>query len=191
MLISDQPYFLPNIKKHTIQYLLIVSKQRYLHVYNLTSLWLRFTFSSLRVFFVLPLKHINNKTPIQNRRQVCMTNHRSITLLTAFLNYWKRSGPCLHTNSIPVPEKFGFRKDACTENAAAKLTASTVKATNQKKMHVLGIFCALGKPTDCIVPRTSLKFRKIHCRSAHNSKKSVPAAPRKLDLMHKLRRGLF
>jgi len=119
-----------------------------------------------------------------------MTNYRSITLLTALLNYWKRLGHCLNTNSIPVPEKFGFRKDACTENAAAKLTANTVKATNQK-MHILGILCALGKATDCIVPRTSQKFRKIHCRSMCNSKKSVPAVPRKLDLMHKLRRGLF
>jgi hypothetical protein len=139
---------------------------------------------------VLPLKDVNNKTPIQNRRQVCVTNHRSITLLTAFLSYWKRLGHCLHTNSIPVPEKFGFRKDACIENAAAKLTANTVKATNQK-MHVLGIFCALEKATNCIVPRKSIKLRKIHCRSMCNSKKSVPAVPRKLDLMHKIRRGLL
>jgi len=161
-----------------------------MYVYNLTSLWPRFTLSWLRAFFVLLLKDINNKTPIKNRRQVCMTNYRSITLLTAFLNYWKRLGHCLHTNSIPVPEKFGFRKDACTENAAAKLTASTVKATNQK-MHILGILCALGRATDCIVPRTSRKFRKIHCTSMCNSKKSVPAVPRRLDLIHKLRRGLF
>ena len=139
---------------------------------------------------MLPLKGVNNKTPIQNRRQVCKKNYRSITLLTAFLNYWKRLGHCLQTNSIPVPEKFGFRKDTCIENAAAKLTANTVKATNQKK-HVLGIFCALGKATDGIVPRTSLKFTKIHCRSMCNSKKSVPAVPRTLDLMYKLRRGLF
>jgi hypothetical protein len=96
----------------------------------------------------------------------------------------------LHTNSIPVPEKFGFRKDGCIENAAAKLTANTVKATN-KKMHVLGIFCALGKATNCIDPRKSIKFRKIHCRPMCNSKKSVPAVPRKPDLMHKLRRELL
>jgi hypothetical protein len=67
----------------------------------------------------------------------------------------------MHTNSIPVPEKFGFRKGAYTKNAAAKLTVNTVKATNQK-MHVLRIFCDLGKASDCIVPRKSLKFMNSH-----------------------------
>jgi len=30
---------------------------------------------------MLPLKDVNNKTQIQNRRQVCVTNYKSITLL--------------------------------------------------------------------------------------------------------------
>jgi hypothetical protein len=90
---------------------------------------------------MLPLKDVNSKTPIQNRRQVCITNYRSITLLTAFLNYWKILGHCLHTNSIPVPEKFGFRKDARTENAAAKLMANIVKGTNQKNACSRNFLC--------------------------------------------------
>jgi hypothetical protein len=67
----------------------------------------------------------------------------------------------MHTNSILVQEKFGFRKGASTENAAYKLTANIVKPIN-KKMHVVGIFCDLGKASDCIVSRISLIFRNNH-----------------------------
>jgi hypothetical protein len=37
-----------------------------------------------------------------------------------------------------------------TDNAACKLTDSTLKAWNKKKMHVGGMFCDLAKAFDCV-----------------------------------------
>jgi hypothetical protein len=54
----------------------------------------------------------------------------------------------MHTNSTLVLEKFGFRKDVSTEDAALKPTDNMLKSINQK-MHVGGIFCDLAKSFDC------------------------------------------
>jgi nitrogenase subunit NifH len=54
----------------------------------------------------------------------------------------------MQNNIVLVPEQFGSRKDMSTEYAAFKLTHSVLKPTNQKKMHVGGIFCDLAKASD-------------------------------------------
>jgi len=54
-----------------------------------------------------------------------------------------------HTNSILVPEQFGFRQEKSTDNAAFKLTNNVLKSINQK-MHVGGIFCDSAKAFDCV-----------------------------------------
>jgi hypothetical protein len=64
-------------------------------------------------------------------------------------------------NSTSVQEKFGFRKGASTESAASEITANTINVINQK-MHVVGIFCALRKASDRIVPRIFLILMNSH-----------------------------
>jgi hypothetical protein len=50
----------------------------------------------------------------------------------------------MHTNTILVPEQFGFKQGKSTQNATFKLTDSVLISINQK-LHVGGIFCDLGK----------------------------------------------
>jgi hypothetical protein len=58
---------------------------------------------------------------------------------------YNRLSQHIHTNSVLVPEQFGFGQGSYTENAAIKLTDGLFKSVN-KKMHVGGIFCDLVKP---------------------------------------------
>jgi hypothetical protein len=55
---------------------------------------------------MLPLKDVNNKSSIQNRRKVCMTNYRSITLLTALSEVLEKIRPWYaykqHTSSRKI-----------------------------------------------------------------------------------------
>jgi hypothetical protein len=82
-----------------------------------------------------------------------VTNCRLIPLLTIFPKIhekviYNRLSHHMHTNSILVPEQFGFRKSISTGDAALTLTDNVLKSINQK-MHVGGIFCDLAKAYDC------------------------------------------
>jgi hypothetical protein len=63
-----------------------------------------------------------------------MSNYRPISLLTAFSKVLVEVNRLSHycqTNSILVPEQFGFRKGMSIENAAFKLTNSIIKSINK------------------------------------------------------------
>jgi hypothetical protein len=73
-----------------------------------------------------------------------MTNYMPVSLLTTFSKVlekvtYNRLSHNIHTNSMLVPEQFGFRKGISTEDAAFKLTDNVLKSFNQK-MHVGGLF---------------------------------------------------
>jgi hypothetical protein len=75
----------------------------------------------------------------------------------------------MHTNNILYPEQFGFRQGSSTENAAFKLTDSTLKSINQK-MHAGGLFCDLVKTFDCVNHRNFASKVTLLQHSRNSSK---------------------
>jgi hypothetical protein len=66
-----------------------------------------------------------------------MSNYRPISLLTTFSKILEKAmhnglSHYCQTNSILVPEQFGFREGMSIENTAFKLTDSTLKSNNKK-----------------------------------------------------------
>jgi hypothetical protein len=98
----------------------------------------------LKISIVKPLFKKGDKTS--------MTNYRPISLLTVFSKVpekvmYNRLSHHRYTNSILVPEQFGFRQGKYRDNAAFKLTNNALKTMHQK-VHVGGIFCDLVKAFD-------------------------------------------
>jgi hypothetical protein len=60
---------------------------------------------------MLPLKDVNNKTPIQNKRQVCMTNYRTITLLTALSEMLENKRPLFSYKQHTSPRKIWLQEE--------------------------------------------------------------------------------
>jgi hypothetical protein len=83
-----------------------------------------------------------------------MTKYRPISLLISFSKILEtimlnRLNQHLQTNSILVPEQFGFRKDITIQQAIFTLTDSIHNALNPRQQ-VGGIFCDISKAFDCI-----------------------------------------
>jgi hypothetical protein len=55
----------------------------------------------------------------------------------------------VNTNNIPIAERYGFRKEISTEDAAFRMTDGVFKSIQQKIL-VGGIFCDLAKAFDFV-----------------------------------------
>jgi hypothetical protein len=83
----------------------------------------------LKILIIKPLYKEGDKS--------CVTNYRSISLLTAFSKVLEKvmyMSYYMHINNILVPEQFGFRKGLSTENAAFELTDNIFKLLTKKCM---------------------------------------------------------
>jgi hypothetical protein len=75
-----------------------------------------------------------------------------------------RLSQLLHTNNVLVTERYGFRIDISTEDAAFRLTDSVFKYVNQR-LHVGGIFCDLVKVFYCM--NNEIYLGKLHFYGNH------------------------
>jgi hypothetical protein len=95
------------------------------------------------------VKHIFKKGSKQD-----ISNYRPISLLTSFSKVFEklifnRLYNHFETNCILVQERFGFRMQHSTEQAAFSLINSILTALNKNQI-VGGIFCDLQKAFDCV-----------------------------------------